>query len=212
MRNLLGSFLALACILPPLSGCLKKETTTTTQSETAAVPSAPAETSPPSAASAPSPVPAPTTTTDSTASTASSPPAAAPAGIATADGETPGVTVTIKEFKRASGGTLSMKLVITNGSDKKLMIDYSLGDPEHSIADYDSIGGVHLIDPVGRKKYFVARDSQSKCICSQGVKDVEPGASINVWAKFAAPPADVQKISVIVPHFAPMDDVAIGGE
>ena len=206
MRNVIGSIVALACLLPALSGCLKKETTTTTQSETAATPSAPVETSPPSTASVPATAPAPT----ATAATAAPVPAAA--GIATADGETPGVTVTLKELKRASGGTLSMKLVITNGSDKKLPIDYSLGDPEHSIADYNSIGGVHLIDPVGKKKYFVARDAQNKCVCSQGLKDVEPGASINAWAKFAAPPADVQKISVIVPHFAPMDDVAIGGE
>jgi hypothetical protein len=138
--------------------------------------------------------------------------APAPAGIATADGETAGVTATIKELKRSSGGTVSLKLVITNGSQKQLGTGYAFVDPDNEIRDFNSIGGVHLIDPVGKKKYFVARDSEKKCVCSQGVKDIAPGASINVWAKFAAPPAEVQKVSVIVPHFSPMDDVAISGE
>jgi hypothetical protein len=101
---------------------------------------------------------------------------------------------------------------MTNASDKKLDTGYAFVDPDNEVRDFNSIGGVHLIDPVGKKKYFVARDSEGKCVCSQGIKDIAPGASVNVWAKFAAPPAEVQKVSVIVPHFSPMDDVAIGGE
>jgi len=142
------------------------------------------------------------------------PPSAAPApgGIATADGETPGVTATIKELKRASGGMLSLKLVMTNGSAKPLGMGYSFADPDNENRDYGSIGGVHLIDPAGKKKYFVARDSEQKCVCSQKITDVAPGSSVNVWAKFPAPPAEVQKVSVIIPHFSPMDDVPIGSE
>lgn len=135
-----------------------------------------------------------------------------PAGIASADGEAAGVTATIKELKRSSGGTVSLKFVITNGSDTSVSAGYNFGDPANSVVDYGSIGGVQLIDPVGRKKYVVARDSEQKCVCSQGVRDIAPGASVNLWAKFAAPPLDVQKVSVIIPHFSPMDDVPIGGE
>ena len=135
-----------------------------------------------------------------------------PAGIASADGEAAGVTTTIKELKRSSGGTMSLKFVITNASETSVSAGYSFGDPANSIDDYSSVGGVQLIDPVGRKKYFVARDSERKCVCSRGIKDIAPGASVNLWAKFAAPPLDVQKVSVIIPHFSPMDDVPIGGE
>jgi hypothetical protein len=167
---------------------------------------------PPAAASSTtgSTAPAAATVTTAPPAVAAPAPAAAGAVIATADGEKAGVTASLKELKRSSGDTISMKLVITNGSDKSLPIGYDFGDREREVADFDSIGGVQLIDPVGKKKYFVARDSEGKCICSRGLKDINAGASINVWAKFPAPPADVQKISVIIPHFSPMDDVPIG--
>jgi hypothetical protein len=202
MHSLNRSFLTLslvfAALLIALASCAKKDTTTSAEPAAAApAESAPADTA--SAASATAPAPAPSV-------------AVAPAGIATADGETAGVTATIKELKRASGGTISLKLVITNGSDKQLDTGYAFVDPDNSGLDYNSIGGVQLIDPVGKKKYFVARDAEKKCVCSQGIKGIKPGASINVWAKFPAPPLDVQKISVIIPHFSPMDDVPISGE
>jgi hypothetical protein len=202
MHSLNRSFLTLcfvcASLLIALASCAKKETTTSAEPSAAApAASAPADTA--SVAAAAIPASAPSV-------------AVAPAGIATADGETAGVTATVKELKRASGGTISLKLVITNGSDKQLDTGYAFVDPDNEVRDFNSIGGVQLIDPVGKKKYFVARDAEKKCVCSQGIKGIEPGASINVWAKFPAPPLDVQKISVIIPHFSPMDDVPISGE
>ncbi|MHB0970983.1 MAG: hypothetical protein ACYC7A_20015 [Thermoanaerobaculia bacterium] len=185
MHSLNRSFLALslvfASLLIALASCAKKETTTS--SETAAavpVASAPADAASTAADAAPAPAPSVVV---------------APTGIATADGETAGVTATIRELKRASGGTISLKLVITNGSDKQLDIGYAFVDPDNSGRDFNSIGGVQLIDPVGKRKYFVARDAEKKCVCSQGIKGIKPGASVNLWAKFPAPPLDVQKIS-----------------
>jgi hypothetical protein len=150
-----------------------------------------------------------TTSTAATTASATAATTASPAGAITADGDTPGVTATLKELKRGSGGTLSLKLVITNASAKALGAGYNYGDPDHHIGDFSSFGGVQLIDPVGKKKYFVARDAEGHCVCSRDVKDIAPGASVNVWAKFPAPPDDVQKISVVIPHFSPMDDAPI---
>ena len=36
------------------------------------------------------------------------------------------------------------------------------------------------------------------------------GSRANHWAKFPAPPDDVERISVLVPQFAPMDEVPLG--
>jgi hypothetical protein len=175
------------------------------------------ESAPPPAASAPattssatvSAAPA-TATTTTTVTPAAAPAAPAVSGaIATADGDTAGITAAIKELKRSTDGTLSLKFVITNGSSKRLGFGYDFGDPDHHIRDFSSVGGVQMIDPAGKKKYFVARDAEGKCVCSTDMKDVEPGASVNAWAKFPAPPDDVKKISVVIPHFSPMDDVPI---
>lgn len=195
LNTVLARSVVCMSFLVALASCAKKEAPA---EQAAAVPAAAA----PAEAAAPAPVAAP----------AAAPAVAVPAGIASADGETSGVTATVRELKRTSGGTVSLKLVITNGSAKELDTGYAFVDPDNEVRDFNSIGGVQLIDPVGKKKYFVARDAENKCVCSQGVKGIAPGASVNLWAKFPAPPPDVQKISVIIPHFSPMDDVPIGGE
>ena len=68
---------------------------------------------------------------------------------------------------------------------------------------------MQLVDPVGKKKYFVARDADGKCVCSVHIPDVAPHSRLSLWAKFPAPPDDVQKISIVIPHFQPLDDVPI---
>jgi len=161
------------------------------------------------ATTATTPPPAIVNTTNTAAAAPAAPAAAAPAGIASADGETSGVKVVVQELKRTSGGTVAMKFTITNGSDKEVGGGYSYGDKDHEIIDHGSVGGVQLVDEAGKKKYFVVRDTGGKCVCSQGVKSVKPGETVNVWARFPAPPDTVQKITVIVPHFQPMDDVPI---
>ena len=129
--------------------------------------------------------------------------------VATADGETPGLRVEVTELKRVSGGTVNLKFVMINDSDMKIGFGYSFVDPSQSGLDFNTIGGVHLIDAAGKKKYFVVRDSEKKCVCSQGLKDLQPKSRMNLWAKFPAPPDNVEKIGVVIPHFMPMDDVPI---
>jgi hypothetical protein len=187
-----------------LFACSKKEAATSPSSETAPATTqttaTTATTAPPPAAAAPA----------SNAATSSTPAAAAPAGIASADGERSGVKVVVQELKRTSGGTVAMKFSITNGSENKVGGGYEFGDKDHEIIDHGSVGGVQLIDEAGKRKYFVVRDTGGKCVCSQGIKDVQPGETENFWARFPAPPDSVQKITVVVPHFQPMDDVPIG--
>jgi len=115
----------------------------------------------------------------------------------------------VAELKRGSGGTLTLKMAFVNDSENAMGFGYSYGDPDHEIPDHGSIGAVQLIDPVGKKKYFVARGADGKCICSRGLPDIAPHSRLSLWAKFPAPPDDVQKISIVIPHFQPLDDVTI---
>ncbi len=154
-----------------------------------------AQVPPPPAPAAPAPAP-----------TAPAPaPGAAPAGpLATADGETPGLRVDVTQLKRDSGGTVTLKFTLVNDSDTEIgMTNYM------TASDYNTVSGVHLIDPVGKKKYFVVRDTEKTCVCSRSIGTVEAKTSANYWAKFPAPPETVEKISVVIPHFGPLDDVPI---
>ena len=152
-----------------------------------------------------------TPTAPAAASTAA--PAAAPvavlssAAIASADGEQQGRRVEVTELKRLSGGTLSLKFTLINDSDELAFHD-AYGEAGYS-KDFGSIGGVALMDTVGKKKYLVVRDSDDACLCSRNIPNVAKGSRLNLWAKFPAPPDDVKKISVSIPHFAPLDDVPI---
>jgi hypothetical protein len=158
----------------------------------------------------------PAAAVESTPKTASGPkaPSGAPstpsaAAIATADGEKSGTRVEITELKRSSDNTVTLKFALVNDSDKQIGFGYEYGDKANEIKDYGSIGGVNLVDSAGKKKYFVVRDTESNCLCSRGVENIAPASRANLWAKFPAPPDDVQKISIVIPHFGPLDDVPI---
>ncbi len=147
--------------------------------------------------------------TEAQAAAPSTPPPATAAVIASADGDTPGAKVEIHELKRTSGDTLTLRFSMVNGGNTGISFNYNFVEKGKDVVDFNSVGGVHLIDAAGKKKYFVVRDTENEPSCSRGLKDLAPGGRLNLWSKFPAPPEGVQMISVMVPHFGPMDDVPI---
>jgi hypothetical protein len=101
-----------------------------------------------------------------------------------------------------------LKFTIVNDGSADFEPD-SLADKDVDKADYHSVSGVYLIDSANKKKYLVVYDTKNSCICSRRSKNVPAKSSANLWAKFPAPPDDVTKIGVVVPHFVPMDDVPL---
>ena len=201
----------LSVLILSIEGCGKKEE-----------PKAPAQ-APAPTAEAKAPQPAPATQPQAPAEAPAAAPAATPQApapaaqpapqapqakpaLASADGEKPGSRIEVQEFKRVSGGTVMLRFAMINDGDQALNFGDSFGQ---GTADYGSVGAVHLIDPVGKKKYLVVRDSQGTCDCSRKVSDLAAKSRINLWARFPAPPDNVEKIGIVVPHFSPMDDVPL---
>jgi hypothetical protein len=178
-----------------LVSCGKKE-----EPKTAAPPAAAAPA--PQASPAPSPVAAP-------APQVAAPAAVGPPVLARSDGEQTGLSVEVTELKRGSGGTVTLKFTMVNNTKERASFNYNYGDRGLSTIDFNTVGGTHLIDAVNKKKYLVVRDSEKKCVCSLVKSDIPVGERMNLWAKFPAPPEDVKVIAVMIPHFAPMDDVPI---
>jgi hypothetical protein len=184
-----------------LFACKKSETTA---SSTAATSTAMTQTTATTATVAPVPQPAATTATTVSVPTSTG-------AVASTEGETPGLRIDVTELKRTSGGTVNLKFVVVNNGAERFgrTSDY-FGDYNVSADHYHDVSGIHLIDPVNKKKYFVVTDAEKKCVCSKAIFDrVEPGAKANLWAKFPAPPPDVTKVTIEIPHFQPMDDVPI---
>lgn len=122
--------------------------------------------------------------------------------LAKLESNTPGVRFEIYELKHTAGDTVTLKFALVNDSNQTLN--------HWDIFSGNDVEDVVLVDIVGKKKYFVVKDEGGYCLCSRNIKDVNPHSRANLWAKFPAPPEDVQKISVIIePNLTPIDDVPI---
>jgi hypothetical protein len=129
-------------------------------------------------------------------------------GIGSGDGEQTGSRAVITDLKRG-GSTVTLKFTIYNDSNAELNIGGRFNASGYKENGGRSFSGIHLLDSVSKKKYFVAADSDGNCLCSEGVNDIPPKGQVSLWAKFPAPPDNVQKITVQIPHFIPVDDVPI---
>jgi hypothetical protein len=109
-----------------------------------------------------------------------------------------GVTLQVTELKRTSGDTLTLKFAMSN-----------TGTTTDTYLTGTKLSEIYLIDAANKKKYMTLKDSEGKCVCTNGTDYVKPGMRVSAYAKFPAPPPEVKAISVNIPDFIPIDDVPI---
>jgi hypothetical protein len=126
----------------------------------------------------------------------------------------------ITELKR-SGPTVVLNATVSlaGGSPKdSIQIADTFGDgiyqqlKSENASELGSVfDGVALIDPEGRKKYLVARESTGHCVCSNGLSNafVTADAPVSLEATLAAPPENVTTVNVQVPNVKTFTDVPI---
>jgi hypothetical protein len=131
--------------------------------------------------------------------------------VASAPGNWPDTRIEVSELSR-SGDILTLKFFMINKSTRPVEFysAHDFGDPVIS-TDFGTIGGIYLLDMVNKKKHLVLRDQTSQCVCSRGLQILPPDRTMILWGKFPAPPPSVQTITVVVPHFLPLESVPIGG-
>jgi len=120
-----------------------------------------------------------------------------------------GARVDLLEVKRTSGGTVTLKFAVVNDSKEDIRIDEAFS--EHGYNDWD-VARVALLDTPNKKKYLVMRDSEKNCVCSRGKSgdhQIKGGTSRTLWAKFQAPPENVNKIAIEIPGTPPFEDIPI---
>lgn len=194
---LIGGVLLIAALMAAGCGMMGDSSETT----------APQKASPSPAASATS-TPAASTQATPAAAPAVAPVAPAPTGLGTQDHEISGVEVVLLEVKRTSGDSITVKWLYRN----KTQQDKTLSTSSASWVDpYRLSYEAYLIDPVNKKKYLVLKDAEGKPIAARHGSSISvpAGQLLNTWAKFPAPPADVTKISIYIPHVAPFEDIPI---
>ena len=68
----------------------------------------------------------------------------------------------------------------------------------------------YLIDPVNKKKHFVVTDAQGKVVgTALGFLNLDADQAFSPWAKFPAPPPNVEKVTVVVAKTPPFENIPI---
>ena len=137
-----------------------------------------------------------------------SPAAAARPVLARGEGNEPGPWVEVNGLSRGGDGTVTLRLTLVNEQGTSEIGGYDLVHPEHEVADFASVGGVHLLDSRTMTKVEVDRGPDGRCICSRRMS-VEPGGRAHVWARYSALDPATASVSVMVPGFEPIDGVPV---
>jgi outer membrane protein OmpA-like peptidoglycan-associated protein len=118
--------------------------------------------------------------------------------------------VELTALSRTSDTAVTGQFRITNDGPGELELAITLFESGQAPKGSDTASGIGLLDGVGNKLYMPLWTADNTCLCSNlSGKVVPPGGSADVYALFPAPPADVHRVSVVMPHTVPFQDVPI---
>ncbi|MFD3677750.1 hypothetical protein [Streptomyces sp. NPDC058613] len=120
--------------------------------------------------------------------------------LATAEGAS-GMALVINSMQRDPGGFLTVNGQIKNTGSESFTSTSAWRGIELKGAG-ESVAGATLVDKVGKKRYYVLRDTEARCLCTTGISSVGPGQVIPFFAQFPAPPVSTSEVEFSLPTFA----------
>ncbi|MEV8534480.1 hypothetical protein [Streptomyces sp. NPDC051211] len=120
--------------------------------------------------------------------------------IATSNGPE-GIVLLINSAVRDPGGFLTVNGQIKNNSSRPFGQTPPWRGAEKN-ASPGSIAGATVVDRAGKKRYYVLRDTEGRCLCSTDIFSIGAGKSVSITAQFPAPPANTTEVDFGLPTFA----------
>ncbi|MGW7361848.1 hypothetical protein ACWGI8_00100 [Streptomyces sp. NPDC054841] len=121
------------------------------------------------------------------------------------------IDLIINTVKRESGGFVTVNgQMKNNGSAAFYDMSPWRGTEQEVLGGGISVAGATLIDKAGKKRYYILRDTEGRCLCTSGLDKIEPGKSIPVFFQFPAPPEGTSEVDFQLPTF-PTVAVKISG-
>ncbi|MFJ5828442.1 hypothetical protein [Streptomyces sp. NPDC093089] len=115
-----------------------------------------------------------------------------------------GFELTLTSVERDAGGFLTVKGSLKNSSDKSRAVPPRIRGDETEVLEHgNSLGGATLLDSVGKKRYYVLRDTDGRPLTTTGLGILGGGKSVPVFMQFPAPPASTTEVSFQLPTFEP---------
>ncbi|MEU8778756.1 hypothetical protein [Streptomyces sp. NPDC048606] len=119
--------------------------------------------------------------------------------LATVNGEG-GMTLTVNRAARDAGGFLTVEGQLKNTGSTPYVNTAPWRGNELNASGV-SVAGVTLVDKAGKKRYYVLRDTDGRCLCTTGLAIIEAGQSVPFFAQFPAPPATTTEVEMSLPTF-----------
>lgn len=114
-----------------------------------------------------------------------------------------GLVMVVHEVKRDSGGFVTVSGEIKNTGDQPRSMSGMEGTEAAVQAENgNSVAGASLVDKVGKKRYYVLRDTENRCLCTTAMTAVQGGDSTPVFMQFPAPPKTTTEVDFTLPSFA----------
>ncbi|MFG2572594.1 hypothetical protein [Streptomyces sp. NPDC048481] len=114
-----------------------------------------------------------------------------------------GLLLDISSAQRDAGGFVTVNGTLKNDGDKSVVVPAALsGNETEIVRNGRSLGGATLVDPKGKKRYYVLRDTDGRPLTTSGFSTVKSGESLSVFMQFPAPPEGTDDVTFQLPTFA----------
>ncbi|WTH61301.1 hypothetical protein OHA89_14600 [Streptomyces sp. NBC_01546] len=120
--------------------------------------------------------------------------------IATVEGAN-GMALVINSAARDAGGFLTVSGQLKNNGSQPF-VGTSAWRGNELTSSGESVAGATLVDKAGKKRYYVLRDTDGRCLCTTGISSVAAGQTVPIFVQFPAPPANTAEVEFSLPTFA----------
>ncbi|WP_335980764.1 MULTISPECIES: hypothetical protein [Streptomycetaceae] len=111
--------------------------------------------------------------------------------------------VTINSAVRDSGGFVTVEGTVTNNGQTAFSADLWVGEETALSHSGASVAGAVLVDEAGKKRYYVLRDTDGRCLCTMGLVGIQPQETRPFFAQFPSPPESTTSVEFELPTMPP---------
>ncbi|MEW1860985.1 hypothetical protein AB0399_11510 [Streptomyces sp. NPDC088194] len=111
--------------------------------------------------------------------------------------------VTINSAVRDSGGFVTVEGTVTNNGQSVFSANLWVGEETALSHSGASVAGAVLVDEAGKKRYYVLRDTDGRCLCTMGLVGIEPKETRPFFAQFPSPPESTTSVEFELPTMPP---------
>jgi hypothetical protein len=120
-------------------------------------------------------------------------------------------TLTINSAQRDDSGFATIKGTLKNDGPTVAVLPGWASDEAELKNNGLSMAGASMIDKQHKKRYFILRDTNGRCLCTRFTGGFEQGQTSEWYAQFPAPPASTTKVDFQVADL-PSATVELSGE